>query len=229
MGSIEPPQSSAITIPIIDVSSFLSGDPKASTKAAAELRSACENQGFLQVIGHAVPGSTQKKFLEAIAAFFKLPLDEKLKISQDNSPCHRGYERIGGQKLDELDEDATPDQKEGFSIRPARPLGKFLAGPNQWPDESVLPGFKETYMEYFDAVHSLSKSMFQLMALSLGLDRTYFDSFAADPDGALHFTCYFSLLPLPLFLSSLFPLSISKYRSLPLLLSTFPSNTQFHN
>lgn len=34
------------------------------------------------------------------------------------------------------------------------------------------------------AVHSLSKAMFQLMALSLGLDRTYFDSFAADPDGA---------------------------------------------
>jgi hypothetical protein len=25
--------------------------------------------------------------------------------------------------------------------------------------------------------------MFQLVALSLGLDRTYFDAFAADPDG----------------------------------------------
>jgi len=135
------------------------------------------------VTGHSVPASTQKKFLEAIAAFFALPLDEKEKVSQDNSPCHRGYERLGGQKLDELDENATPDQKEGFSIRPERALGRFLAGPNQWPDESVLPGFKDTYMEYFDAVHQLSKSMFQLMALSLGLEKSYFDAFAADPNG----------------------------------------------
>jgi len=32
-------------------------------------------------------------------------------------------------------------------------------------------------------VHPLSEAMFRLVALSLGLDRTYFDSFAADPDG----------------------------------------------
>jgi isopenicillin N synthase-like dioxygenase len=183
MGSINPPDGSAITIPIIDVSGFLAGDVKGTSVCAAELRSACENQGFLQVTGHSVPALTQKKFLEAIAAFFALPLNEKEKVSQDNSPCHRGYERLGGQKLDELDDNATPDQKEGFSIRPERALGRFLAGPNQWPDESVLPGFKNTYMEYFDAVHELSKSMFQLMALSLGLEKNYFDTFAADPNG----------------------------------------------
>lgn len=33
------------------------------------------------------------------------------------------------------------------------------------------------------AVHSLSKSMFRLMALSLDLEETYFDDFASDPDG----------------------------------------------
>ncbi|KAF2187489.1 hypothetical protein K469DRAFT_114493 [Zopfia rhizophila CBS 207.26] len=74
---------------------------------------------------HSVPESTQKKFLEAIAAFFALPLEEKEKLSQSNAPCHRGYERIGGQKLDELDETVTPDQKEGFSVRPDRPLASF--------------------------------------------------------------------------------------------------------
>ncbi|ORY10480.1 putative gibberellin 20 oxidase [Clohesyomyces aquaticus] len=183
MGSIETPPTSEVTIPIIDVSGFLAGDAKATASAALELRNACENQGFLQVIGHSVPVYTQKKFLAAITAFFALPLEEKEKLSQSNSPCYRGYERVGGQKLDELDSDATPDQKEGFSVRPERPLGKFLAGPNQWPEEAVLPGFREAYMEYFWAVHSLSKSMFQLIALSLSLDRTYFDAFAADPDG----------------------------------------------
>ncbi|KAF2875258.1 putative gibberellin 20 oxidase [Massariosphaeria phaeospora] len=172
-----------VTIPVINVSGYLVGDPKATAACAAALRDACENQGFLQVVGHSVPEITQKNFLYAITRFFALLQDEKETLSQDNSPCHRGYERIGGQKLDELNADATPDQKEGFSIRPERPLGKFLAGPNQWPDENRVPGFKEAYMEYFWAVHSLSKAIFQLMALSLGLDRTCFDAFAADPDG----------------------------------------------
>jgi isopenicillin N synthase-like dioxygenase len=148
MGSIAQSEPT-VKIPIIDVSGYLAGDPKATVACAAELREACENQGFLQVIGHSVPEATQKKFLDAIARFFALPMEEKEKLSQSNSPCYRGYERIGGQKLDELDTNATPDQKEGFSIRPERPLGKFLAGPNQWPEESVVPGFKEAYMEYF--------------------------------------------------------------------------------
>lgn len=138
-----------VTIPIINVSSYLAGDPKATAACAAELRRACENQGFLQVVGHSVPESTQRKFLSAIEKFFALPLEEKEKLSQSNSKCYRGYERIGGQKLDELDDDATTDQKEGFSVRPERELGKFLQGPNQWPNEALVPGFREAYMEYF--------------------------------------------------------------------------------
>jgi isopenicillin N synthase-like dioxygenase len=148
MGSIETP-TPQVTIPVINVSGYLAGDPEATHACAAELRSACENQGFLQVVGHSVPAATQKKFLDAIAKFFALPLEEKEKLSQSNSKCYRGYERIGGQKLDELDDNATTDQKEGFSVRPERELGKFLAGPNQWPSEEVLPGFREAYMEYF--------------------------------------------------------------------------------
>src|SRR3954463_10739946 len=87
-----------VTIPIINVSGYLAGDPKATAACAAELREACENQGFLQVVGHSVPEATQKKFLDAIAKFFALPLEEKEKLSQSKSPCYRGYERIGGQK-----------------------------------------------------------------------------------------------------------------------------------
>lgn len=182
MGSIaETFPAPAIEIPIIDISGYLSGDPEGKKRAAQEFRQACENQGFLQVVGHSVPKEVQDRFLAAIARFFALPVTEKEKVSQQNSKCYRGYERVGGQKLDELDDSATPDQKEGFSVRPERPLGRFLQGPNQWPDN--LPGFKEAYMEYFEAVHQLSKSVFRLMALSLDMPEDHFDAFAADPDG----------------------------------------------
>jgi len=113
MGSIED-SSPTVTIPIIDVSGYLAGDPSATAAYATELREACENQGFLHVISHSVPKLTQKKFLKAIARFFALPLEEKEKLSQSNSECYQGYERIGGQKLDELDDYATPDLKKGL-------------------------------------------------------------------------------------------------------------------
>ncbi len=179
MGSIS--EAPLVEIPIIDISGYLAGDPEAKRKAASEFRSACENQGFLQVVGHSVPTDVQERFLSAIARFFALPLSEKQKVSQEKSKCYRGYERIGGQKLDELDTSATPDQKEGFSVRPERALGRFLQGPNQWPEN--LPGFKEAYMEYFNSVHQLSRSVFRLMALSLDLPEDHFDAFASDPDG----------------------------------------------
>jgi isopenicillin N synthase-like dioxygenase len=181
MGSIS--ETPLVEIPIIDISGYLAGDPEAKKKAASEFRSACENQGFLQVVGHSVPPDVQERFLSAIARFFALPLSEKTKVSQEKSKCYRGYERIGGQKLDELDTSATPDQKEGFSVRPERALGRFLQGPNQWPED--LPGFKAAYMEYFNSVHQLSKSVFRLMALSLDLPEDHFDAFASDPDGKL--------------------------------------------
>lgn len=179
MGSIA--ETPLVKIPVIDISGYLAGNPEAKRQTALEVRDAYENQGFLQVVGHSVPPKVQERFLSAIARFFALPLPDKQKVSQENSKCYRGYERVGGQKLDELDTSATPDQKEGFSVRPERPLGRFLQGPNQWPEN--LPGFKEAYLDYFNAVHELSKNVFRLIALSLDLPEDHFDAFAADPDG----------------------------------------------
>jgi isopenicillin N synthase-like dioxygenase len=175
MGSIE------VNIPIVDISGYLSGSAESKKRVPEEICNAYENQGFLQVIGHSVSADLQERYLTAVAEFFALPLSEKEKVSQSKSKCFRGYERLGGQKLDELDENATADQKEGFSIRQERPLGRFLAGPNQWPE--TLPHFKEVYMEYFEAVHRLSQTMFKLIALSLALPEEHFDYFASDPNG----------------------------------------------
>jgi isopenicillin N synthase-like dioxygenase len=170
-----------ISIPVVDISGYLSGAPEAKEKVANEVGEAFKNQGFLQVIGHSVSADIQKRYLAAITEFFALPLSEKENVSQSKSKCNRGYEKIGGQKLDELDEDASPDQKEGFSVRQERPLGRFLEGPNQWPE--AMPHLQAVYMEYFEAVHQLSKTMFRLVALSLGLAEDHFDYFASDPNG----------------------------------------------
>ncbi|KAH8807254.1 putative gibberellin 20 oxidase [Xylogone sp. PMI_703] len=174
-----------IEIPIVDISGYYKPDNFAEKyHIADQVRDAYENQGFLQVVGHSVPQELQDRYVEMLRKFFALPLEEKEKLSQANSPCNRGYERIGGQKLDELDPNATPDQKEGFSVRrDLPPGGRFLQGENQWPDEALIPGFRDVYMEYYESVHQLSKTMFRIISLALGLDEHHFDYFASDPDG----------------------------------------------
>ncbi|KAL1903476.1 hypothetical protein Sste5346_000103 [Sporothrix stenoceras] len=175
----------SLEIPVIDIAKSLAGNAAERRECALELRRALEEVGFFQIIGHSVSTELQEKFIAAITAFFDLSLAEKQAIGQDRSPCNRGYERIGIERLEELEDNSAVEKKEGFTVRPERALGRFMAGPNQWPSTD-LPGmtdFRTTYMEYFAAVHELSSHMFRLMALSLDLDEHYFDAFAADPDG----------------------------------------------
>lgn len=111
------------TVPIIDIHAF--SDPVSSAKARQQVienvRSACSEYGFLEVVGHGVPLATQKAVLDSAKRLFALPQDQKDALSLKNNPARRGYERIGEQVLDA---NALPDHKEATS-RPASPRPRF--------------------------------------------------------------------------------------------------------
>jgi len=44
-----------------------------------------------------------------------------------------------------------------------------LHGPNQWPSEELLPGFRATITAYFEALTALAHKLLRLLALSLQL------------------------------------------------------------
>lgn len=44
-----------------------------------------------------------------------------------------------------------------------------LHGPNQWPREDLLPGFRAAVTAYFEAVTALGHKLLRLLALSLKL------------------------------------------------------------
>jgi len=177
MGSISEP--STLQIPIIDIAGYLEGDKVKAGRIAGALRAACQSPGFFQIVGHGVPSDLRSELLEKLAEFFALPLSTKQTVNRSNSKCARGFETLGEQRL----ETAFGDQKEGFMIGPELPAGsRFLQGPNQWPDENVIPGFQDLFVRYFDEVLNLSKIMFRLMALSLNLDEAYFDGFVGSKD-----------------------------------------------
>ena len=68
--------------PVIDFGAFLSGEPAKVQKCATEIRSACQTEGFFQIINHPITRELQDKTFKQQKKFFALPLEEKLKLDK---------------------------------------------------------------------------------------------------------------------------------------------------
>lgn len=180
-----------IDIPIIDIAGYLhlhpTADPALTRHIAQQIHNAARSPGFFQITGHGVPPELRSRLFRSMESFFALPAATKSALHRDRSPAFRGYEGVGDQML----EAGVLDRKEGFTVGAEWEGGGaagekeeagFLQGRNQWPAEEVCPGFRAVMGEYFEAMRGLSRAVFRLMALSLGLDEEWFDSFVASED-----------------------------------------------
>lgn len=162
----------AAAIPVIDLSR-----PGGDAAAAAALGAACRGSGFFLVSGHGVPAATVDAMFDQLRAAFGLPMEEKLKLLQDEN--NRGYTPLSEETLDPARQ-TEGDTKEGFyfgrEVGPDDPDASLpLHGPNVWPPEALLPGFRAATEAYFGAMTGLGHRLLRLLALSLGLAPDYFD------------------------------------------------------
>ncbi|KAI4297448.1 hypothetical protein L6164_037339 [Bauhinia variegata] len=72
------------TIPVIDFSLLISGNPKERSKAIKDLGKACEEWGFFLLINHGIPENVKNSMLEYVEQFFKLPEEEMRKFQGKN-------------------------------------------------------------------------------------------------------------------------------------------------
>jgi len=178
--------------PVIYISGLRDGDASARQKVGARIRDACLDLGFMYVAGHGVDAALQQEIFAQSAKFFALPEPAKLAIDMNLSPHNRGYEKLGGQTLED---GSPPDLKEGLYIGEDIPLGHprlarsdFNLGPNQWPDD--LPGFRDAMTAYYDEMLALGECLMSGIALSLGLPEDYFADFCHEPLTALKLLHY---------------------------------------
>lgn len=100
--------------------------------------------------------------------------------SVDNNSFNRGYELLRSQMLEV---GTGPELKEGYYIGEEIPQDhpyfvqkKLNSGPNQWPATiEDRDEFERTSMEYYHAVFDLAKDVLAVLALTLGVDTSYFD------------------------------------------------------
>jgi isopenicillin N synthase-like dioxygenase len=156
-----------MSIPVVSLEPIVRREAGADETVGRDLEAALKSWGAFELTDHGVARDTVEGAFSAAATFFRLPLDERLKVRIDRH--NRGYAPLhqtvypGNQ----------PDLKESFNIGTPLPAddpdvqaGKPLHGVNQWPE---LPGFRAAVERYFDAMMALGDRLLGPLGLCLEL------------------------------------------------------------
>ncbi len=167
--------------PVIDVRPFLK-QGKETVAASRDLARACRQNGFFYIKGHGVSQQLQDRLQTLSWSFFKQDQAAKQLINiKKGGRAWRGYFAVG----DELTS-GKPDVKEGLyfgqELAADHPLVRArtpMHGANLFPD---IPGFRETVMEYMQALTTLGHTLMRGIAISLELSADYFQTrYLKDP------------------------------------------------
>ena len=171
------------TIPIINIEPLVARDSGAEVAETCEqIGFACRNFGFFYVTGHGISESLQQRLESLSHSFFAEPLPEKMSIRMElGGRAWRGYFPVG----DELTS-GKPDQKEGLYFGAELPddhpkvrAGTVLHGRNLFP---AIDSFRETILTWLSEMTQLGQTLMRGLAMSLGLDASYFDDrYTHDP------------------------------------------------
>ncbi|KAL4895289.1 hypothetical protein BDV59DRAFT_191801 [Aspergillus ambiguus] len=165
------------SIPVIDYSKSTSASKK--REFLADLRHAIVNVGFFYLVHHPVDPAVVQGLVRKTRELFDLPLEKKSEIEMINSKHFLGYSRLGAETTAH-----KADYREQFDFAtelpapgPDEPRYRNIRGPNQWPDERAIPGFRQVLESYLAAVAPLADEFQVLIAEALDLPPTALQPF----------------------------------------------------
>jgi isopenicillin N synthase-like dioxygenase len=182
---------------LVDFSLFLNGTPAQRTAAAQSILHGFQNAGFIYLTNHSIPLQTVSHTFSASASFFARPQAQKDVLGWTTPEANRGYVAHGREKVSVLtskedvakEKAAAPDLKESFEI--GREGAEGL--PNNWPDakgDEEARKFKETMLQFHDLCKGLHIEVMRAIAVGMGLDEGYFDSYTDLGDNTLRLLHY---------------------------------------
>jgi isopenicillin N synthase-like dioxygenase len=177
-----------MTIPVVDLSDFTSGDPKLKESFVQQLGKAYEDVGFVAVKNHGIPADLIADLYTYVQQFFSLPSDKKHAYEIPELAGQRGYTSFGKEHAKGSD---APDLKEFFQYGQTVPEDHPLKP--EYPDNvsvAEVEKFNKTLFNAYRAFEKSGKSLLQAIALYLGLDENYFDDFVEEGNSivrAIHY------------------------------------------
>jgi isopenicillin N synthase-like dioxygenase len=181
---------------LIDFAAFLDGSPATTLATAQAISHAFQTSGFLYLQNHGIPPDIISTVFEKSAEFFRRPQHEKDALSWTTAESNRGYVMPGREKVTQSSDPdeiaklraSNPDLKETMEIGRDGVPGQQ----NQWPDKFDAQGeeFTKTMRVFFDMCKDLHIEVMRAIALGMGLDVHFFDSFTDRGDNTLRLLHY---------------------------------------
>lgn len=163
-----------MSIPVVDLADFLSGDPARKQSFVNQLGKAYEDVGFVAVKNHGIPDHLIADLYKYVQQFFSLPADEKKQYEVPGLAGQRGYTSFGKEHAKGSD---APDLKEFFQFGQTVEDGDPVK--TEYPDNITVqevPAFTPTFREAYRAFETSGRALLQAIALYLKLEEDYFES-----------------------------------------------------
>lgn len=188
-----------MSIPLIDIADFDSGNEAARSRVVAQWREALDSIGFVTIRGHGISEQLMADLHGRACAFFDQPLEKKL-LHGVSSPDQRGevgYIPPMGESVGRTSGEAgVPDIVESLSfsniVEPAADPDRRLARKAGLPPELCTAA-----EDYAAAAYALGLRLMRLSASALGLAPDYFDPLYSPMQNKLRLAHYPEQLVMP--------------------------------
>ncbi len=169
----KPTDMKRTSIPVVDLDRFRSSDSKVKESFIKEIGAAYSDIGFVAIENHGIDKVLIKKLYEEIEKFFNLDVSVKER-----------YENVhGGQRgFTSFGKEHAKDSNKG-DLKEFWHFGQILEEndplQNEYPDNvfvDELPDFNKYGLQAYTVFEETGKLILQSLALYLGIDEFYFDS-----------------------------------------------------
>src|SRR3954465_5336197 len=174
-------------IPIIDVADFLAGRPGALEDVGRQVHDALTTVGFFVLTGHDVPLPLIERTFAEARRFHQLPMEKKLALKLNEHI--NGYMVMGryAVRTPRINNNDKGDPNEAFFLKRERPpddplllSGRRFVGPNEWPNEADLPGFRAHVLDYTATMDRFTRRFLPAVAVALDFAPDWFDQAFTD-------------------------------------------------
>ena len=170
-------------IPSVDLSDFLSADPKRKQQFVDQIGKAYEDIGFVALKGHFLSDDLVENLYSEVKNFFSLPTETKRSYEIEGIGGQRGYVSFG--------KESAKGKKEG-DLKEFWHFGQYVENDEklkaEYPDNVIvkeLPEFNKVGKETYKMLEKTGVYVLRALALFLGLDEFYFDKYAKNGNSIL--------------------------------------------
>lgn len=172
-----------ISIPSVDLRDFLSGDPVKKAQFVLEIGKAYEEIGFVSLKGHFLDDDLVERLYDQVRKFFALPGEIKKKYEIEGIGGQRGLTSFGKEHAQGR---SQGDLKEFWHL--GQQIDENSKYKGIYPDNvevEELPAFNQTGIEAYKQLERTGKYVLRALALFVGIDEFYFDSFIREGNSIL--------------------------------------------